>query len=98
MAVRARAATAAGRNSSDASARRTTPGHGERVTLAMTPTEREQFLAGVHVGILSVNDPGRAPLTVPIWYAYRPGGTVDVVTGGQSVKARCLRAAGRFSL
>jgi len=64
----------------------------------MTPTEREQFLAGVHVGILSVNDPGRAPLTVPIWYAYRPGGTVDVVTGGQSVKARCLRAAGRFSL
>ncbi|MGA2474319.1 MAG: pyridoxamine 5'-phosphate oxidase family protein, partial [Acidimicrobiales bacterium] len=64
----------------------------------MTPAEREEFLAGVHVGVLSVDDPGHGPLTVPIWYAYRPGGTVDVVTGGHSVKARCLRAAGRFSL
>jgi nitroimidazol reductase NimA-like FMN-containing flavoprotein (pyridoxamine 5'-phosphate oxidase superfamily) len=69
-----------------------------RVTLAMTRAEREEFLAGVHVGVLSVDDPGHGPLTVPIWYAYRPGGTVDVVTGGQSIKARCLRTAGRFSL
>ena len=64
----------------------------------MTTAEREAFLAGVHVGILSVDDPGRGPLTVPVWYAYEPGGTVDVITGGQSVKARRLRAAGRFSL
>jgi nitroimidazol reductase NimA-like FMN-containing flavoprotein (pyridoxamine 5'-phosphate oxidase superfamily) len=63
----------------------------------MTTAERESFLADVHVGILSVDDPGRAPLAVPVWYAYAPGGTVDVVTGGQSVKARLLRAAGRFS-
>lgn len=64
----------------------------------MTMTERETFLADVHVGILSVDDPGRAPLAVPVWYAYAPGGTVDVVTGGHSVKARLLRAARRFSL
>jgi nitroimidazol reductase NimA-like FMN-containing flavoprotein (pyridoxamine 5'-phosphate oxidase superfamily) len=64
----------------------------------MTRAERESFLADVHVGILSVDDPGRAPLAVPVWYAYAPGGTVDVVTGGHSVKARLLRAAGRFSL
>jgi hypothetical protein len=37
-------------------------------------------------------------LTVPVWYAYEPGGTLDVVTGGDSVKAQRLRAAGRFSL
>ncbi len=68
------------------------------MSLAMTTTEREAFLAGVHVGVLSVDDPGRGPLTVPVWYAYEPGGTVDIITGAQSAKARCLRAAGRFSL
>ena len=64
----------------------------------MTTQEREAFLAGVHVGVLSVDDPGHGPLTVPVWYAYEPGGTVDVITAGRSVKARCVRAAGRFSL
>jgi PPOX class probable F420-dependent enzyme len=64
----------------------------------MTRTEREAFLAGPHVGVLGVEEPGHGPLTVPVWYAYEPGGTVDVITGGQSRKARRLRAAGRFSL
>jgi nitroimidazol reductase NimA-like FMN-containing flavoprotein (pyridoxamine 5'-phosphate oxidase superfamily) len=64
----------------------------------MSPTERETFLAGVHVGVLSVDDPGHGPLTVPVWYAYEPGGTVNVVTARDSLKARRLRAAGRFSL
>ena len=68
------------------------------MTLSMSPTERAAFLAGVHVGILSVEDPGHGPLTVPVWYAYEPGGTVDVVTGRDSHKARRMRAAGRFSL
>jgi nitroimidazol reductase NimA-like FMN-containing flavoprotein (pyridoxamine 5'-phosphate oxidase superfamily) len=68
------------------------------MSLTMTTTERETFLAGVHVGILSVEEPGRGPLTVPVWYAYRPGGTVDVITGAQSAKARRLRAAGRCSV
>jgi nitroimidazol reductase NimA-like FMN-containing flavoprotein (pyridoxamine 5'-phosphate oxidase superfamily) len=64
----------------------------------MTTAEREEFLAGLHVAILGVDDPGRGPLTIPVWYSYAPGGTVTVVTGGQSVKAQLLRAAGRFSL
>jgi nitroimidazol reductase NimA-like FMN-containing flavoprotein (pyridoxamine 5'-phosphate oxidase superfamily) len=68
------------------------------MSLTMTTTERETFLAGVHVGILSVEEPGRGPLTVPVWYAYRPGGTVDVITGAQSAKAGRLRAAGRCSV
>ena len=61
------------------------------MTSAMTASEREAFLAGVHVGVLSVADPGRGPLTVPVWYAYEPGGTLDVVTGGDSVKAQRFR-------
>jgi nitroimidazol reductase NimA-like FMN-containing flavoprotein (pyridoxamine 5'-phosphate oxidase superfamily) len=68
------------------------------MTLTMTVPEREAFLAGLHVGILSVDDPGRGPLSVPVWYAYEPGGMLNVVTGGQSMKAQRLRAAGRFSL
>jgi nitroimidazol reductase NimA-like FMN-containing flavoprotein (pyridoxamine 5'-phosphate oxidase superfamily) len=67
------------------------------MTLTMTVAEREAFLAGLHVGILSVDDPGRGPLSVPVWYSYEPGGMVSVVTGGQSAKAQRLRAAGRFS-
>ena len=68
------------------------------MSLVMTRAEREEFLAGVHVGIVSVDDPGHGPLSVPVWYAYQPGATVDILTDGQSRKARHMRAAGRFTL
>ena len=64
----------------------------------MTKQERESFLADLHVGIISVAEEGRGPLTVPIWYSYEPGGEVRVVTGGTSRKAQLLRTARRFSL
>ena len=67
-------------------------------TTTMTKQEREAFLADTHVGIFAVDEPGRAPLVVPIWYQYEPGEVVRFVTGGTSRKARLLRAAGRFSL
>ena len=67
--------------------------------LSMSQTDREEFLAGVHVGVLSVaSDDGGGPLTVPIWYTYQPGGTVNVSTGRSTRKARAIAAAGRFSL
>jgi PPOX class probable F420-dependent enzyme len=69
-----------------------------RMSLAMTRPEREAFLAGVHVGIISIADEGRGPLTVPIWYAYEPGGELRVVTARASRKGRLLARAGRFSL
>jgi nitroimidazol reductase NimA-like FMN-containing flavoprotein (pyridoxamine 5'-phosphate oxidase superfamily) len=64
----------------------------------MTGAERDAFLAGVHVAVLSVTDPGRGPLTVPVWYSYDPGGLVTVLTGRSSRKAALLAAAGRCSL
>ena len=64
----------------------------------MTKQERESFLADLHVGIISVAEDGRGPLTVPIWCSYEPGGEVRVVTGGTSRKAQLLRTARRFSL
>jgi nitroimidazol reductase NimA-like FMN-containing flavoprotein (pyridoxamine 5'-phosphate oxidase superfamily) len=64
---------------------------------AMTRDEREAFLADVHVGILAVDEPGRGPLAIPIWYLYRDG-TVQIGMDGDSLKARLLRAAGRATL
>lgn len=66
--------------------------------LAMTTTERETFLADLHVGIISIPEDGRGPLTVPVWYAYEPGKELRVVTGRTSRKGRLLGRAGRFSL
>lgn len=68
------------------------------MSLAMTRTEREAFLADLHVGLIAVADEGRGPLLVPIWYAYEPGGEVRIVTGADSRKLDLLRRAGRFSL
>jgi PPOX class probable F420-dependent enzyme len=69
------------------------------MSVTMTREERQQFLAGVHVGVLSVAAPdGAGPLTVPVWYSYQPGGPVNVITGSGTRKASAIRAAGRFSL
>jgi len=68
------------------------------MSLKMTKAERESFLAGVHVGILSIADVGRGPLTVPIWYGYEPGGELEIVTEAGSRKGRLLRRVDRFSL
>jgi nitroimidazol reductase NimA-like FMN-containing flavoprotein (pyridoxamine 5'-phosphate oxidase superfamily) len=72
---------------------------------AMSAQAREQFLAGLHIGVLSVAVPGdgeagegRAPLAVPVWYDYQPGGRVSVITGRNSRKGRAIVAAGRMSL
>lgn len=68
------------------------------MSLAMTRAEREGFLAEVHVGVLSVAQEGLAPLSVPIWYAYEPGGEVRLVTGRSSRKGLRIAATGRISL
>ncbi len=68
------------------------------MSLAMTRTEREAFLAETHVAIISVADGDRGPLTVPIWYAYEPGSVVRFVTGGASRKLRLIRQAGHISV
>jgi nitroimidazol reductase NimA-like FMN-containing flavoprotein (pyridoxamine 5'-phosphate oxidase superfamily) len=64
----------------------------------MTTTERERFLADVRVGMISIAEEGRGPLTVPIWYGYTPGGELFVWMEKSSRKARLLERAGRFSL
>ena len=65
----------------------------------MSAQQRQQFLAGLHVGVLSVAaGDGRAPLAVPVWYDYEAGGRVSVITGRTSRKGRAIIASGRMSL
>ena len=71
----------------------------------MSAQQRQLFLAGLHVGVLSVAvqgdgeaGGGRAPLAVPVWYDYQAGGRVSVITGRNSRKGRAIIAAGRMSL
>ncbi len=68
------------------------------MSLAMTKAERESFLAGLHVGILCVEEPGHGPLAVPIWYDYEPDGELWVITGKGSHKGKLLSVGCRLSL
>lgn len=67
-------------------------------SIGMTQDESETFLAGVHVGVMSVARSKKAPLTVPIWYRYEPGGELAIIIDPDSLKAKLLARAGRFSL
>ena len=68
------------------------------MSLAMSKSEREAFLAALHVGVISIPDPGRGPLTVPIWYGYEPGGELWVLTDRGSRKGKLLAKGTRISL
>lgn len=64
-----------------------------------TESERQEFLAGKHIAVLSVAaDDGRPPASVPIWYDYTPNGNIRVNTGAQRRKARLIREAGVVTL
>jgi uncharacterized protein len=63
-----------------------------------TETERQEFLAGKHVAVLSVAADGRPPGSVPIWYDYTPGGNIRINTGGSARKARLIERAGAVTL
>ena len=69
------------------------------MSLAMTVEERQAFLAKVHVAVVAVaGEDGRGPLAVPLWYDYRPGGEVSLITERDSRKTTLIRRAGRMTL
>jgi hypothetical protein len=63
----------------------------------MSVEERQAFLAETRVGIISIPEEGRGPLTVPVWYNYQPGGEVRLWTGKKTRKAILLGKAQRIS-
>ena len=64
----------------------------------ITKEEKQDFLAGLHVGVLSLSDNPKGPLTVPIWYDYEPGGELWFITGPNSLKGKLLKVGVRLSL
>ena len=66
---------------------------------AFSETQRQEFLAGKHVAVLSVAaTDGRPPASVPIWYGYTPGGDILVNTGLESRKTKLIERSGVVSL
>jgi nitroimidazol reductase NimA-like FMN-containing flavoprotein (pyridoxamine 5'-phosphate oxidase superfamily) len=67
----------------------------------MSKQQREEFLAGSHVGVLSVTgEPGHPPTSVPTFYAYEPGGELTMFTGTQRrapKRIELIKAAGVVS-
>ncbi|MFB9204626.1 pyridoxamine 5'-phosphate oxidase family protein [Nonomuraea spiralis] len=67
--------------------------------MSLSVTEREAFLTEPHIASLAVDSgAGRAPLAVPVWYDYSPGGEIRFLTDSESHKARLVAKAGRFSM
>ncbi|WP_353651192.1 pyridoxamine 5'-phosphate oxidase family protein [Nakamurella sp. A5-74] len=68
----------------------------------MTDDQAQEFLAAPRIGVLSIArvdlEQRTAPLSIPIWYEYAPGGDLSIVTPVDSFKATVLRAAGRATL
>lgn len=66
---------------------------------SFSETERQDFLAALHVGVLSVAaSDGRPPASVPMWYDYTPEGNIRINTGASSRKARLIQRAGAVTL
>ena len=65
---------------------------------ALKQQEKEAFLSELHVGVLSVPQRGRGPLTAPIWYCYTPGESLWIMIGRDSRKAALLEVGTRVSL
>ncbi len=68
------------------------------MSLKMTEEEREAFLTELHVGVISIEDPERGPLSMPIWYDYKAGVGLWVLTSRSSRKGKALDKAGRFTI
>ena len=63
----------------------------------MSKAEREEFLGDLHVGVLAVDEPGRGPCALPIWYLMDGDEVVMRISEG-SLKDRLLGAAGRATM
>jgi nitroimidazol reductase NimA-like FMN-containing flavoprotein (pyridoxamine 5'-phosphate oxidase superfamily) len=63
----------------------------------MTREERERFLSEPHVGVVSVADGDRGPLTSPVWYLYPAGQEIVFCTRKETRKMRLLAVGTRVS-
>ena len=66
--------------------------------MPLTQASKQTFLGEPHVGVLSIAQGNRGPLTAPIWYCYEPGGNLWMMLGRSSRKAQLLEVGTRVSL
>ena len=65
-------------------------------SMELNQSEREKFLADLHVGFLCISrGTAAAPLTTPVWYSYEPGGEIRFSTNTDSRKLLALRKVNR---
>ena len=64
---------------------------------SMTTEEREAFLREAHIGVLSIPEPGKGPLTSPVWYDYEPNGIIWFLTQKTARKGQLLSVGNRIS-
>ncbi len=67
------------------------------MSTSMTKEEREAFLREAHIGVLSIPEPGKGPLTSPVWYDYAPGGKIWFLTQETARKGQLLSVGNRVS-
>ena len=67
------------------------------MSLSMSKQQREQFLADLHVGVVSMNRKEHGPLSAPIWYDYVDG-LVGFTTGQDSRKGKLMQIGDRISM
>ncbi len=65
------------------------------MSTTMTQEERNNFLTEVHIGVLSINNDERGPLSIPIWYMYTPDEDLYMTTGVETRKGKLLKKATR---
>jgi nitroimidazol reductase NimA-like FMN-containing flavoprotein (pyridoxamine 5'-phosphate oxidase superfamily) len=66
--------------------------------LTMSKSDREAFLADLHVGVVAIAREGAPPLAAPVWYSYEAGGDVVFVFESESEKVKLFESAGEASL
>lgn len=66
--------------------------------MALDRDDAQALLAEPLVAVVAVEEDGRPPLAVPIWYSYEPGGDAWIITERDSLKAEAIRAAGACTL
>lgn len=67
------------------------------MSLSMSKEQREQFLADLHVGVVSMNRKVEGPLSAPIWYDFVDG-LVGFTTGENSKKGKLMHVGDRISM
>ena len=67
------------------------------MSISMTTEEREAFLREAHIGVLSIPEPGKGPLTSPVWYDYAPSGMIWFLTQKTARKGQLLSVGNRIS-